>query len=457
MLSASTSAIQPLDKRTSISDSSSSFTSSPTTQSPSASTTVTSILPLGQTNTVDTTSALSTEAQTSTISLTSALLPTLTTPILSSSTLATTSESDSKTESKTVSAGTTPISTTPGAFDTSVAVGNLLQDSGTNNVSDSLNVTDATTQNSTNTTKSSFEQTTSEENFESTPFPVTHNNITNASDITVSLSSSSPTTTTEKASTHALTSSVTTSVKSSTFDNPTTKTGSTDNAEPTSTRKIPTSTHSSNGDKSKQSPTSCEEKDSSFGEYGLPLVAVALAICVVEFIIILVMMARASKQKRKRRMSDEEKAIPKLKMLEIKDDTTKRSTNDDLHVYSLDYEKHVQEKIEEHKKKTKPPVAEKPIGGVSSFMLNKQESLRSNLSNASSPDSPLSPAENKPLIKYHRGDDGDEPVVFNFSKRPSEILTKRRESGADEAGRRKSNASAGKFKAVPKDKYDTDI
>jgi hypothetical protein len=57
---------------------------------------------------------------------------------------------------------------------------------------------------------------------------------------------------------------------------------------------------------------------------------------------------------------------------------------------------------------------EKPIGGVSSFMLTKQLSIRSNVSSPSSPESPLTPAENKPLIKYHAGDDGDEPVVFNF-------------------------------------------
>jgi hypothetical protein len=43
-----------------------------------------------------------------------------------------------------------------------------------------------------------------------------------------------------------------------------------------------------------------------------------------------------------------------------------------------------------------------------------------------------------------------------LAKRPSEVLTKRRESNLDET-RRKSNASAGKSKATPKDKFDTDI
>lgn len=66
--------------------------------------------------------------------------------------------------------------------------------------------------------------------------------------------------------------------------------------------------------------------------------------------------------------------------------------------------------------------AEKPIGGVSTFILSKQPSLMSDMSGPTSPASlsPMSSAEQKPLLKHHDSDSdndndfNDEPVVFNF-------------------------------------------
>ena len=48
----------------------------------------------------------------------------------------------------------------------------------------------------------------------------------------------------------------------------------------------------------------------------------------------------------------------KICFCKIKDADNMRKTalHEDLHTYSLDYDRHVQEKIEEHKRQTKPPV-----------------------------------------------------------------------------------------------------
>lgn len=173
---------------------------------------------------------------------------------------------------------------------------------------------------------------------------------------------------------------------------------------PSATVASTNSTSSSNGDKSKQSETVCPGTDSLFGSYGLPLFAVAFALCIVFFIIILVILARTSKQRKQRQGKEDETGVPALKMLQLKDDQSKGSQIEDLQTFSLDYEKRVVEKIEEHKRKTRPPTAAKPIGGVSTFMkyagkkgnhlpATKSESSKPLVSPGSSttPSSPTSP------------------------------------------------------------------
>ena len=58
--------------------------------------------------------------------------------------------------------------------------------------------------------------------------------------------------------------------------------------------------------------------ETAFGSYGLPVLAIVLGLCVIEFIIILVLMARVSKHKQRRHEPEDEKSVPKLKMLEVR-------------------------------------------------------------------------------------------------------------------------------------------
>lgn len=241
----------------------------------------------------------------------------------------------------------------------------------------------------------------------------------------------------------------------------------------TQTNKLKTTTQTKNNGSSNKSEGTDDKdsEDSMFGKYGLPMFAAA---AVLALILLFVIIYLCLKQKRKGKEMDfmtSEKNAPKLKMLEVRNPSltgelksSKTAPKDDgLQTYSLDYEKHVQQKIEEHrqlvKRKSLNSSLTAPDGsaqpGVSSFKIPRKPSAESGRKGSrsgsqSGPTSPVTPTspEGKPLLPRE-----DEPIVFNFAKKPGEATAARRGSALDAVIGQRPNSGNPKKTTKPDDYY----
>ncbi|KAH3818149.1 mucin-5AC-like [Dreissena polymorpha] len=294
----------------------------------------------------------------------------------------------------------------------------------------------------------------------------------------------------------------TSNATTTTTPNVITETSPKPNTITTITRVTHLTNSSGNSDKEGMTPIPCEE--SSLGRLGLPVIFAMATVIAILLLIVVILITKQLRTSRRRRRMNDDRDMPRLKMIEIKDADTVRANqvHEDMHTYSLDYDRHVQEKIQEHRRSVQHPAASKPaVGGTTTFQLNKRPSLKPTVDVSSSttvqppksavpvpplsatstfqlakrlsargsstsstsgqpppPPSPLLlPGETRHARDTDKANTDDDVFVFNLAKRPSESLTNRRESTRPETEPKKGNSAVTNQEGYGIDKYITDV